>query len=134
MLMHTAPPGAVQDLFVLENRLSKLYDELEAFDTSPFAASTSTAPSPAVSLLESFWRNHRSTATLRGLGTLAGEAGHVRRLLDGREAASVSMDCVGPVFLPRSRPIQSLTSLLCLVRLAPPSCLSTKPPSAVAVS
>ncbi|WRT64258.1 uncharacterized protein IL334_001189 [Kwoniella shivajii] len=57
-----ASPSVPAELFALHDPLSSLFDQLEQLESSPFAPSTSSKPSSAVSLLAKVWHDNRADA------------------------------------------------------------------------
>ncbi|WWC58490.1 uncharacterized protein I303_101033 [Kwoniella dejecticola CBS 10117] len=101
-----ADPSVPSDLFALHDPLSSLFDQLEDLDSSPFAPSTSTSPSSAVTLLAKVWHEHRADSHLGGsssnLVKVTGKEAvrGIRKLVNGRAD------------LPPEHPITYMPSLL----------------------
>ncbi|WWC66490.1 uncharacterized protein I206_100392 [Kwoniella pini CBS 10737] len=85
-----ANPSVPSDLFVLHDPLSDLFDKLEDLESSPYAPSTSTSPSSAVTILAKVWHDNRADShpgcpSSNLIKTTGKEAvGGIRRLIDGR--------------------------------------------------
>ncbi|WVQ97265.1 hypothetical protein IAU59_004376 [Kwoniella sp. CBS 9459] len=103
-------PSTCADLFTLRQPLSNLFDKLESLETSPFAPSSSTAPSSAVSLLAQVWHEYRADApsVKERAGRVTGreDVRAVRALVDGRRGR------LGKGSIPPEHPIAYMPSLL----------------------
>ncbi|WWD17777.1 hypothetical protein CI109_102218 [Kwoniella shandongensis] len=106
-----APPSVPSDLFALHSPLAELFDQLEALESSPFAPSSSTNPSSAVSLLAKTWHDHRadskagSTKVKSTSSSASGE--EARRMVEGLISGRGGMGS-----LPIEHPVAYLPSLL----------------------
>ncbi|WWC86366.1 uncharacterized protein L201_001242 [Kwoniella dendrophila CBS 6074] len=99
-----AKPAIPSNLFSLHDSLSSLFDQLEDLETSPFAPSTSSKPSSAVSILAKIWHDNRadSLPSFSNTTNVKGKEAtrQVRRMIDGNSS------------LPVEHPIAYMPSLL----------------------
>ncbi|WVW82422.1 hypothetical protein I302_104432 [Kwoniella bestiolae CBS 10118] len=94
------------DLFTLHDPLSTLFDQLESLESSPFAPSTSTSPSNAVSILAKVWHDNRADSH-------PGSLSNDNSKMSGKEAVRGIRQLVeGRASLPIEHPIAYLPSLL----------------------
>ncbi|OCF45353.1 hypothetical protein I317_00876 [Kwoniella heveanensis CBS 569] len=111
-----AGPSTVADLFTLRQPLSNLFDQLESLESSPFAPSSSSAPSSAVSLLAKVWHECRADApgAEDRVGRVTGkeEIRGVRTLVDGREGGKGTGSANGRGTIQAEHPIAYMPSLL----------------------
>ncbi|WVQ85234.1 hypothetical protein IAT38_007399 [Cryptococcus sp. DSM 104549] len=102
-----APFSDPSDLFPLHAPLADLFDQLEALESSPFAASTSDAPSAAITLLAKVWHQHRADSVDNkvdgAVSVKKEEGGRMERLIGGRGS------------VPAEHPIAYMPSLLSIL-------------------